>query len=51
MWNKGKKLENRLYGDGTVRNDTGLKGELMEFYANRSLTKKPIITPQEENLY
>lgn len=51
MWNKAKKLENRLYGDPTVRSDTGLKGELMEFFANRSLTKQPIISPEEENLY
>ena len=51
MWNKVKKFENRLYGDPTVRNDQGMKGELIEFYANRSLTKPTIITPKEENLY
>lgn len=51
MYNKAKKLENRLFGDPTVRNDTGLKGELMELYASRSITRQPILQPQRENFY
>lgn len=51
MWNRAKKLENRIFGDPTVKTDAGMKGELMEFFANRSLTKQPTITPAEENLY
>ncbi len=51
MWNKSKKLENRIFGDPTVRNDQGLKGELEEYYANRISVEPPIITPFEENLY
>lgn len=51
MWNRAKKFENRIYGDPTVRDDKGMKGELMDFIASRSLTKQPTITPAEENLY
>ena len=48
-WDKAKKLENRLYGDGTVRNDKGIKDELMEFYATRSITKQPNIKAKKKN--
>lgn len=49
LWNKAKKLENRLYGDPSVRNDEGMKGELTKFIANRSMTKQPILEPEELN--
>lgn len=46
---KAKDLKNKIFGDPTVKTDKGLKDELMEFYASRSLTKPLTITPHRES--
>jgi hypothetical protein len=46
---KAKKYSNMIYGDPTVKGDNGLKGDLLNFYANRAVTKPIVIGFQKKN--
>lgn len=50
MWNKASMYQ-KLLGVDQPLVDSGLKKEIKDFYAKRSLTKEPTLTPVEENLY
>ena len=49
MRQKATDLSRDIFGNPTVRDDEGIKGELKNHYANRSTVEPAIISPQEEN--
>jgi hypothetical protein len=51
MWTKAKKLSNRIYGDPTVKNDDGIKGELKKHFSNRSARNNAVLESIQENFY
>ena len=49
MWNKASKLEIRLYGNPSKKDSTGVKGELKEYYSNKSTAREVRLITAEEN--
>jgi len=48
-WNKLATFKKDIYGDPTVKNDDGIKGDLIAYYASKSVVKPVVIQAEIEN--
>ncbi len=48
---KKRDLKREIYGDPTIKNDDGVKGDLQKHYATRSTVRRNKISPKVENYF